>query len=319
MKTLSRLLHELSYDPVLTRLFAATPWSTVVDLAASIDDDDVYRERAAIRAALTACAVDPLASRAHVEHQLWCAWRDARWSTGTAEPLEITVEGLGAIAETDGSPTLLVTPMTLGLVDALHAISMLRRDRPCLVFGEEVEHPRGAPPGVELVSAMASGTVRRIHHAMAARATLCTYVDFVYAGHASETIELFGTTRPMSAGFLSLGARDGTMLLPVVAVRHGEGIHVVAEEPLQVALDHTASAEDRAATRAAIALECSDMLERLIRRAPEQWRLLPTLCAESPQMARGQVTAPQAARETSRDPRISYVTSPPVRSELSTS
>jgi hypothetical protein len=287
VKSLQSALHALSFDQLLARLFATTPWEEVARLVDWIESTDAYGERHHVARALELVSADGDDVRACVEHQVWCAWRQAAWTSGLAVPLEVRAEGAEWIRETDGLPTLLVTPMTLAPSDALNAIAQLNTtDRTCIVFGEDLDvNDTVTHDGLEVVTGMSGATVRRILEVLDAGGVLCTYPDFVYEGRAAERIPLFGTNRPVSSGFLSLAARNGTMLLPLVCVQQSDAILVHVEEPLQVRGDITTAAPDREATRALVANAVGELLENLIRHAPQQWLLLPTLTFESPEMA----------------------------------
>lgn len=276
-------LRALSFEPTLARLFATTEWSQVEALAAWTDVRDPYGERKAIAWALTAMGIDDDPS-AHVRHQLWAAWRQAAWTCGAAEQLQMTVAGREHLEETEGHPTLLVTAMTLATADAIDVIARVRRaDRPCVVFGEEMDsYDASRAADVEIVSGLSGATVRRILEVLSADGILCTYPDFVYDHRSAESILLFGIERPIASGFVSLAGRDGTMLLPLLC-RRGASDEIVVEidEPIQVVSDP----RDRHGARVLILAAISTMLEEIVSRAAEQWLLLPTLTFESPQMA----------------------------------
>jgi hypothetical protein len=154
-------------------------------------------------------------------------------------------------------------------------------DRRCIVFGEFFTAGPGAPDDFEIVSDMSLLTVRRILTVLDEGGVLCTYPDFVYAERAATGMPLFGMRRPVSAGFLSLAARDGTMLVPVVCLREADSIHVLIEEPVEVC----AKGVERELARAVVAEAVGVLLDRLICLAPEQWLLLPTLTFDAPQVA----------------------------------
>lgn len=283
MKTFQSTLLALSFEPTLSYLFAMTSATDVARLADWLATADPYNERERVSQALTLVSPEGGDLRAHVEHQLWCAWRQAAWTSGLADPLSIRIEGADWLQETEGLPTLLVTPMTLAPGDAMDAIARLNTTgRPCVVFGEDFDVGRGGVSnGVEVVSGMSGATIRRIVEVLGAGGVLCTYPDFVYEGRDAESIPLFGTKRPVSSGFLSLAARHGTMLLPLVCLREPAGIVVHLEEPLCIEGGDVAREDARGRVAQAVA----ELLETLIRQAGEQWLLLPTLTFESPQMA----------------------------------
>jgi hypothetical protein len=276
-------LRALSFEPTLARLFASTPWSQVEELARWSHADDPYGEREAIRRALAIVGADVDAS-GHVLHQLWSAWRQAAWTSGVAEPLQVTLEGAAHLAETEGHPTLLVTAMTLAPADAIDAIARTRSaGRPCIVFGEDMDTEGQSPAGdVEIVTGISGATIRRILDVLDAGGILCTYPDFVYDYRSADTIRLYGLERPVASGFVSLASRNGTMLLPLLCSRAGSDKLVVdVFEPVEVVSDGSGREAARALIRAAL----SSMLEEIIGRAGDQWLLLPTLTFESPQMA----------------------------------
>jgi hypothetical protein len=285
MRTFQRTANALAFEPLLARLLAQTPWADVARIAEWLSADDPYRESDAVGNALTALGIGG-SVHAHVEHQLWCAWREAAWTSRLAEPLAIRVTGEPWLAETAGYPTILITPMTLSVSDSLHAIASLRGGRSCVVFGEAVGHS-SQTHGLEIVTGDTPAAARRIRAVLEDGGSLCTYVDFVYDGHAAETLELFGIRRPVSAGFVSLAARNNTMLLPVLCLRESNEMTVQIDEPYLIKLESREPLV-RAAARDEVTRVVGTTLERQLRVAREQWLLLPTLTFESPQMAGSQ-------------------------------
>jgi hypothetical protein len=284
--TLARALTALSFEPTISRVVARAEWNHVRDVARWVNDVNPYHERAALVRALRLSGSDATEPLPHIEHQLWCAWREAGWNGGAAEPLPITVEGKAWLAETTGHPTIVISPMTLASGDALCAIRMLKGERPCIVFGERVAIQQAERLGVDAVDEESVGTVRRIHDVLRDGGMLCTYPDFVYAGHSTFPMELFGTMRPVASGFLSFASMRGAMLLPVMCRKRDNEIVVGVDEPLHVQGAGGGYA-NRSHARAAMADAVAAILESQIRRAPEQWRLLATLTFDSPQMQTG--------------------------------
>ncbi|MCI4062691.1 hypothetical protein MRQ36_08945 [Micromonospora sp. R77] len=284
MRSLAAALQELSFDPLHARVLGDRGPAEVDELAGWLAAGDPYRENRRIGQALAAVGGDsgPDAVRRVLAHQLWCAWRQARWTAGAARPLPTTqVVGAEWLAETAGHPTVLVSPLTVPAPDALHAVAEVFGDRPLVAFGEDTSSAE-LPAGVRVpVVSEGSGALRRILATLADGGVLCTYPDFVYPGRGVEPVTLFGRRRPISAGFVSLAARPGTMLLPAVLHRRGDRLVLRLEEPLLVG-DRPA---DRASARAGLRQVLADVLAALISRAPEQWLLLPTLTFDSPQLA----------------------------------
>jgi hypothetical protein len=292
MKSLQSTLHALSFDPDLARLFSATPWEAVVQIASWVAARDPYGECRSLAQALSIASGNGGDVQACLRHQFWCAWRQAAWTNKCAEPLPVRCEGFHWLAETEGRPTLLVGPMTLSPGDAMSVIAQVNTTRrPCIVFGEDIDTGgNGAADAVEMVSGMSAATVRRIIEVLSEGGILCTYPDFVYEGHMAESIPLFGKSRPVSSGFLSLAERNGTMLLPFACFHEqdetGDILVLHMEEPLEVQVNARRDSAHRHAARALLADTIGELLAGLIRRSPEQWLLLPTLTFESPQMAR---------------------------------
>lgn len=286
MKSLQATLHELSFDPVLAPLLASSSGTRVGELAATVARSDPYREGPALARALELAGGTSDLLGAHLAHRLWCAWRQAQWTCGSAPPLEVAAIDGEWLRETVGHPTVLVTPMTLAAPDALHAISTLAPPkRPVVVFGEEMDELEGGLAGSpDVVTGEAREVVPRISEALERRGFFCTYADFVYGGRGAQPVELFRTRRPVSSGFLKLAAQDETMLLPLVALHREGAISVHFEEPLQISLSEELAADPREARRL-VAPVVARALEALIARAPEQWLLLPTLTFESPEMS----------------------------------
>lgn len=279
--TFQRALLALSFEPVISRAFRALPDGELRVLGEWVAEHDPYGEMEAVVEALRripGATADPVP---HVVHQLWCARRQAAWTSGDAEPPNTRVEGAAFVEETRGHATVVVAPMTLAMPDALHAIRTVMADRPCVVFGEDV--PSGMLPGhIEVVGGHVPDAAARVAQVLRAGGVFCTYPDFVYDGRRVSEIPLFGTRRPISSGYLRLACDDDTMLLPIVCRVEGDGVTVCADEPVHVRRD--ASIDTQEAMEAA-GRTVAQLLEELISRAPHQWRLLPTLTFESPQMA----------------------------------
>jgi hypothetical protein len=282
LRTFERTLHELAFDPLIARLVGQLEFDRLAELAEWIEQADPYTEVAKTTRALELASAGRTTTprpRDHFEHRLWCAWRDATLGCGRAAPLPIRVEGESWLRETEGRPTLIVTPMTVATGDALHAIAELTTGRRCVVYGEEAAlYDVGANA---LVTGDSGGTAATVLSVLREGGALCTYADFVYDGRAACPMPLFGTERPASSGFLSLASRVGTMLLPLVCLRAGGELVVHCEEPVLI----EAAPERRHAARTAVASVVGELLEGLISLAPEQWRLLPSLTFEAPQMA----------------------------------
>ncbi|MFH9575246.1 hypothetical protein [Streptomyces sp. NPDC017230] len=277
---MAEALHQLSYDPCASRVFCGRPPAELRRLADWVCDRDPYGELPSLRAALR--LVDPGNDdpRAHIGHQLWCAWRQASWTAGAARPLPAVVtSGRHWLDETRGRPTVLVTPMTMTTADALHTFAAVFADRPVVAFGEGAVRRYGA--GLYVANGDA-GSIRDILGHLAAGGVLGTYADFVYDSRGAEPTTLFGRPRPLSSGFVAAASRPGTMLLPAsMRPLGGERIAVDFDEPLLVQGTPRQTRVAREGMRRLIAR----LVEGLIRRNPQQWLLLPTLTFDCPQLA----------------------------------
>lgn len=282
-------LHLISFDPVVSRLAASVGESDLARIASAIARADPYHEREPMRAALAMIAVHAASDvTAALEHQLWCAWREARWQSGEAmRELSLRVTNRHFLDETCGHPTIVIAPMTLRLADAASAMRRVFGRRPVVYYGEDVD-PGTLSAGFDgaIVAGDGLAAVRRISAVLRAGGVLCSYADFAYRGHAARTMSLFGRQRPVASGMLSLAVRFGAMLLPMVALRVGEGIEVRVQEPLRLDDGGTRlHGGDKLLAMEAVAEAIGEALEASIRCAPHQWLLLTTLTFDAPQMA----------------------------------
>ncbi|GAA1871182.1 hypothetical protein [Myceligenerans crystallogenes] len=262
--SLESWLAELQRYPSSRMLLAA---SDPEHLAAELAGSDPWGETAALARAAAIAGTDPLR---WLRHRLWCAARRARGAR--RDPLGVTVRGTEHVAETTGRGTVVVTPLTLDMQDALTVLPVMFPGRRCVVFGQDVGAD-DVPADVEV--AEPGREARHILDVLASGGVYGTYGDFVYAGRATVDVELLGTRRAMSRGWAASAARHGTHLLPFVACRAEDGT-IVADvaEPVQV------SGRPRPEE---IAPLLAALLEERILRAPEQWLLLPTLTFEASQ------------------------------------
>src|SRR5687767_3205104 len=100
MRTFQRTINSMAFEPLLARILAPTPWSDLARIAQWIAADDPYQESTAIAQALAVLGTNSSVG-AHLEHQLWCAWREAAWTSGRVQPLSLRVSGEHWLAETE--------------------------------------------------------------------------------------------------------------------------------------------------------------------------------------------------------------------------
>ena len=287
--TLQRALHLISFDPVISAVAALISNADIARIARDVVIADPFNERDHLRAAFDMIAPGKFldAGRA-IEHQLWCACREARWRSGTLGcELPLRVSNAHYLQETSGHPTIVIAPMTMRLGDASSTVRRVFAERPVIFYGEEVD---SGTLGAGFDGAQVAGdgltAVRRIESVLRSGGILCTYADFAYLGHAAREMTLFGRSRPVASGLLTLAVRFGAMLLPMVALRNGDGIHVVVQEPIRLeGGGPRLRGDDKQLAMDAVAGAIAESLESLIRLAPQQWLLLATLTFEAPQMA----------------------------------
>ena len=282
-------------DPLGRRMLAAMDARELQSMAQAIAADDPYWENGFLARALRLAGADGTEVREVIEHQLWCTWRQARWATKklTREDLGQSLEVTGRewIAETIGKPTILIAPMTLCTWDAVESVQHFARrecgDREILFYGEDMgSHDARFVAGDDIT------VLRRISRTLAEGGVFCTYPDFVYRGHPVLPVRMFGVPRPMSSGFAYLAARPGVHLLPCLLLRQGETIHAEICEPI---LLEDNSEPGGPSFQSLTAQVVASTLEELIRRAPSQWLLLPTLSFDAPEMAHPPETTQGAA------------------------
>jgi hypothetical protein len=265
-------------------------------------DDDPHGEGERMHLALErAGAASPDALRDWYRHLLGCMGREAAFIEVPAfyEPPLIKYEGARWLAETEGRPTMLVSPMTQALPDVMEVMSRLAETRPLVVYGESLSVE--TDPRLAMLSAgHGLQAVRRIARTLREGGVLCTYLDFLYDGHAGVPVTLFGQLRPLSSGYLSLAMRHGAHLLPAV-MTFVEGV----KRELRVSFDEPVAipplyGDDAVRERPFIARMIAGMLEALVARAPTQWLLLPTLSFDMPQVSRSGAWDPTETDESGR-------------------
>jgi len=232
----------------------------------------------------------------HLEHLLWVQHRRAWWAGGAARSaagvgLDLRVEGGEHVAATEGEPTVLLSPMTLCHEDALWISSTVSPRRELAVYGEDVETAdlTAALAGVVPLDTLhvvdgGQDAAVDILRSLRRGGCLLTYPDFVYAGHRVEPSRVLGIEWPLSAAFVALCARPGTLLLPARLAREGER-GVVARFGTPIRVEAPGEGADRSLLRRLVAGTVGAVLTRQILAAPEQWLLLSTITAECRQRA----------------------------------
>jgi hypothetical protein len=277
-------LRSLATEPLLQRVTASLPEAALAEIASDFAESDPYREAGFLQSALAYTGTSSSVNSVYL-HQLWCAWREARWSCGAlnGKPISLSITGQEWFEETAGHPTAVLMPMTLGLSDALAVLQQVSNSRPFVVYGEGMQESArpGSMAGLPFAGE-GQTAVRKIRTVLAQNGLFCTYPDFVYSGHSTLPVRLFGISRPMSAGYVALIARPGTLVLPAIVLRDQDTFALHFHEPFQVPA--CPNAGWRSLFRQQLAEQCAQQLEALIRMDPAQWLLLNTLTFDSPQM-----------------------------------
>jgi hypothetical protein len=295
--TFQQSVFNLAFDPIASAVFSQVKWDEIELMVQRIANTDPYREGKRLQAALNrAFPSSGYTTADFIQHQLWCSWREAQWQNGclTAETVSFHIENKHFCDETNGYPVLLLTPMTVTLSDSVFLIQQLAAsyvERAVILYGEGIDAIRGHNPVHEKwIAGDGLQALKRIKKTLSQGGILCTYPDFVYAGHRSFLIpQFFGRQRPVASGFISLAckqhiAEKNTMLLPCMVKREENELVMVFEEPIEIDLlnAHAFSKEQQ---KAAVAELIGETLEGLIQQVGYQWCLLPTLTYEAPQMA----------------------------------
>jgi hypothetical protein len=283
---------QLAFEPVISHLFAQSSWDTVSQLALYVSENNPYGENSFLKKALNAA----FPNRVYVEedfirHQLWCNWREAQWQNRrlNLNSTKLKVVNAHYCEETEGHPTLLVSPMTTAVSDALLLLKHLHNDRPVILYGQDIESIQLSNDiDPSWIAGDGLQALKRIQNTLSANGVLCTYPDFVYSGHASCPMPFMGTYRALASGYASLASKRhneaNTMLLPCVLLHENEDEIVVHfEEPIEI--DDQGDIPKSYRQTAIVGL-IGSILEDLIQLAGPQWLLLPTLTYSSPQMAR---------------------------------
>lgn len=279
----SRLLR----DHLGKRILAMLRDPDLREIACRLEEENPYKNLDALSRALALAGAASTNVCSVLEHHLWCAWREARWATLHLKSSDLDraldIEGIEWLEETRGNPTILIAPMTLCTSDTINCITLLAErvfgSRPLIFYGENM-----SDSSVQMASVEGLGVLRQIMRVLSSGGVFCTYADFVYQGHSSVPVTMFGCERPMSSGFIYLATRPLVHVLPCLLRRRGERIIATFAQSFLLEGPTNSDAEQSYFVRVAGQVLAAT-LEGLIRRVPEQWLLLSTLTFDSPEMA----------------------------------
>jgi lauroyl/myristoyl acyltransferase len=227
-----------------------------------------------------------------IAHSLWCAHREAmtRATQNTIENIAFDFIGVENLLATNNKPVIVISPMTLCTEDAIKAImtaiEKFQPNRKFICYGEDMNNFLDRNPAC--YSFFADDTVsgiRKILEVLKKGGIFFTYPDFVYNTHNSFHGELFGVPRTYSAGLIKIALHSQAILLPTITKHNSEKIEITFFESIQLTLpakdkDQSKSFHEQILTRV-----IGKILEALILKVPNQWRLLPTLTHEVEEMA----------------------------------
>lgn len=286
----SLIAHDLG-----AQLFSRMGAEQLRKVAADIVNVDLYRFPTFVK--LTAKALnlsddlDGFVQR-HIEHLLWAHKRVAMWRCGnqaSRHSLACQTKVIGAdyLMQTEGYPTIAISPMTLPYEDALWVTRKIFASRDLIMYGEDISMGGGFDKvnevfGLKNFNVVGAGksAPRAILQVLNKSGVFLTYPDFVYEGHKVHRTKFMGVEWPFSSSFLSLCMRENTMLLPVFLRRSsGNCLEITFEQPVYIA-ESMESSKDRIWAKHFIAATLADILQRLISREPAHWLLLSSLLAE---------------------------------------
>lgn len=121
--------------------------------------------------------------------------------------------------------------------------------------------------GMEIVT-LGPSSAAEVGAALAANHVVCLLADRDISGAGIE-VEFFGETTRLPGGPALMALRSGAPLLPTAVYFEGDGCHGVIEPPLDTTRHGRLREDVRRVTQ-----DLARVLERQVRRAPDQWHLL---------------------------------------------
>lgn len=123
--------------------------------------------------------------------------------------------------------------------------------------------------GIDVILSDVPDIMRRLGEAVDRGAAVALVMDRNVRSGGVD-VEFFGERTMMPAGAAALGVRHGVPVFPVAAYfRRGVGHHLVVDRPVAMPEDGTVGDRIAEGTQ-----RVTHALERLIRRAPEQWHIV---------------------------------------------
>lgn len=135
---------------------------------------------------------------------------------------------------------------------------------------EEDYRQLGTRPPRELMTDEVS-TVDLVHRLRRGRTTITTFCDLGERSGVVVPVRFLGRTAWFSSGAACMALAGRAPILPVLSCRHGRRNRLFVDRPIEPELlpGETMHSASRRMTQALVAL-----LERALRRSPEQWRYL---------------------------------------------
>lgn len=223
-----------------------------------------------------------------VSHIIWCAHRDACYvKPFVQEDFEMTlnVKGTEHLTSIKDKPVIVICPMTMPTGDALKFVTKLSQkylnDKEVVVYGENMSPYLKRNPHLKSYFAEENlSGIKKIKRVLKNNGCFFTYADFVYDSHAAMTGTIFGIKRPFSQGLISIALSSKSILMPMLFLRKGKQIDLSVHQPVMQNTFERDAALPHKIKEQILCVVIAKILEGLIVKATNQWRLLPTLTHE---------------------------------------
>ncbi|WP_340202417.1 hypothetical protein [Ascidiimonas sp. W6] len=223
-----------------------------------------------------------------VSHVIWCAHREAlsKSVSGKGESeIPMVVNGLNHLDAIENKPAVIITPMTLATIDAVTVItklsSKLDNAKDFIIYGENMDPYFDVYPKLRPLFAENNlSGIKTIKKVLRNNGLFFTYADFVYDTHSNMEGNLFGIKRVYSQGFLSITASSKAVLLPMLLLKKQDTIEVNLYSAIQQGATSSQNQLSKNMQTQILCIVVGKILEGLIVKATNQWRLLPTLSHE---------------------------------------
>ncbi|MEM9001686.1 MAG: hypothetical protein AAGB24_15610 [Bacteroidota bacterium] len=222
-----------------------------------------------------------------ISHCIWCAHREVIQESFVDKQFgkEIRILGTEHINDIGSEPIIIICPMTVCTHDALNAIlkicSHYIPDREFVIYGENMGlYLKQNPQYKSYFAKNSLAGIKQIRKVLRNNGVFFTYADFVYDSHSLLFGELFGIERAYSQGLISIAVKSKAVLLPLVITRRSDFLEINLFKPIQQNNTSEKSEVELRIYEQTLCLVIGRILEGLILKVPDQWRLMPTLTHE---------------------------------------